>query len=58
MSKNSQFGDGVPEVKTQCFRGFQPRVHELSKGGAVYVGEQLTDADTCLIAEWRREVVI
>ena len=29
MSKNSQFGDGVPEVKTQCFRGFQPRVHEL-----------------------------
>ena len=33
MSKNSQFGDGVPEVKTQCFRGFQPRVHELWEGG-------------------------
>ena len=36
MSKNSQFGDGVPEVKTQCFRGFQPRVHELCIGGEAY----------------------
>ena len=25
MKNNKQFGDGVPEEKTQCFRGFQPR---------------------------------
>ena len=33
MRKSNQFEYGVLEVKTQCFRGFQPRVHELSEGG-------------------------
>lgn len=37
MRKNECFGYGVPEVKNQCFRGFEPRVHEFSVGGAYYV---------------------
>ena len=35
MRKSSQLGDGVPEVKMECFRGFLPRVHELCEGGFI-----------------------
>ena len=35
MRKSSQFEYGVLEVKMQCFRGFQPRVHELLNGGII-----------------------
>ena len=56
MKKSSKFGNGVPEVRTQYFRGFKPRVHELSHGGfqmdnqkvyqaAMYVRLSKEDAD-------------
>ncbi len=40
MSKSNQFEDGVLELKTQCFRGFQPRVHELYEGGIPMAGRK------------------
>ena len=37
MRKNKYFGYGVPEINNQCFRGFEPRVHEFFQGGKGYV---------------------